>query len=374
VKGPHLAVGAVLALLVSLLAFKAPARMADFEVYWLAGARAAAGEPLYRDEDEHYQLKYLPAFAILAIPAALIPLTAAKVLWCLWSVALAGALLGLSLAVLPSREKPAWAIFTLSVIAMAKFYGHEMVLGQVNLLLATVILAAVHLIRRGHAVAAGLLVALGVVIKPYAMIFLPWFAARGPMRAIVASGAGVGGALALPVAVYGVHGTVSLHQAWWHTVTESTGPNLLNPDNVSLAAMYAKWIGAGAAATRLAVLTGAVLLGAVAVCVAMRRRVSAPDGLEAALLLTLIPLLSPQGWDYVFLLSTPAVVYLVNYESHLPLPLRIATIGALAAIAFSLYDVMGRQAYAVFMGLSVISVCYLVLTVALLTLRVRRIA
>ena len=40
----------------------------------------------------------------------------------------------------------------------------------------------------------------------------------------------------------------------------------------------------------------------------LRRGLSFPEGLEAALLLTCIPLLSPQGWDYVFLVSTPAVV------------------------------------------------------------------
>ena len=39
----------------------------DLEVYWRAGVRAAAGEPLYRASDGHYQFKYLPAFAVPAI-------------------------------------------------------------------------------------------------------------------------------------------------------------------------------------------------------------------------------------------------------------------------------------------------------------------
>ena len=60
----------------------------------------------------------------------------------------------------------------------------------------------------------------------------------------------------------------------------------------------------------------------------------------------MIPLLSPQGWDYVFLLSTPAVVYLVNYDADLHPALRGLTWVALAIIAFSLYDVIGRDAYA----------------------------
>jgi len=106
----------------------------------------------------------------------------------------------------------------------------------------------------------------------------------------------------------------------------------------------------------------------------MRRRVVAPAGLEAAMLLTLIPLLSPQGWDYVFLIATPAVVYFVNYDDDLPLTLRVITWLALALIAFSLYDVVGRAVYARFMALSIISVCFLVVVAALTALRWRRVA
>jgi hypothetical protein len=257
---------------------------------------------------------------------------------------------------------------------MAKFYGHELVLGQVNLLLATVALAAVHLLGRGRPALAGLLVALAVVIKPYAVIFVPWLGAQRAVGALGAALAGLIGALLLPVVAYGVQGTLALHAAWWRTVTQSTAPNLLNADNVSLAGMFAKWLGPGEPAAWLAVVTSMALLGAAAVVVIMRRRVPAPAGLEAALLLTLIPLLSPQGWDYVFLLSTPAVLYLVNYERSLPAPVRVMTWAALAVVAFTLYDVIGRRAYAVFMALSVISVCYVVLVGALVTLRVRRIA
>ena len=76
-----IAAAAVLAALVALFAYKVAAKMPDFEVYWRAGGRALAAEPLYREEDEHFQLKYLPAFAVLAIPAALLPLPVAKAIW-----------------------------------------------------------------------------------------------------------------------------------------------------------------------------------------------------------------------------------------------------------------------------------------------------
>jgi hypothetical protein len=57
---------------------KAQPRMPDFEVYWRAGARAAAAEPLYRPADADYQFKYFPAFAIIAIPFGMLPLDTAK--------------------------------------------------------------------------------------------------------------------------------------------------------------------------------------------------------------------------------------------------------------------------------------------------------
>jgi hypothetical protein len=366
--------GILVSLLVALFAFKASSKMPDFEVYWRAGTRAAAAEPLYRPEDEHYQLKYLPAFGILAIPAASLPLPAAKGAWFAASAALVATLLAWSLALLPDRRKAGWVLVGATVVIMAKFFGHELVLGQVNLLFAVLVLGAVRAATRGHSIRAGLLVALAVVIKPYAIVFLPWFAARRDIAGITGAIWGIAVALALPALAYGADGTIALHADWWRTVTESTAPNLLNADNVSLAAMYAKWIGPGAMAARLAVASAVLLLAAAGVVFARRGKVRAPDGLEVALLLTLIPLLSPQGWDYVFLVSAPAVMYLINYERDLPPPIRVMTLAALAIVAFSLYDVMGRQAYGVFMMLSVISVCYVVITAALVTLRVRHIA
>ena len=40
------------------------------------------------------------------------------------------------------------------------------------------------------------------------------------------------------------------------------------------------------------------------------------------MLLLLIPLLSPQGWDYVFLIGTPGVMLLLNDGASLPRGLR----------------------------------------------------
>jgi Glycosyltransferase family 87 len=365
---------AVLAVIIALFASKASAKMPDFEVYWTAAARALAGEALYREEDGHYQFKYLPAFAILAIPAALLPLTIAKALWFVCSVAILCGLIASSLALLPARRKPAWLLAAATAIVMAKFYGHELVLGQVNLLFVFLVVAAVHLAVRGRGALAGLLIAVAIVVKPYGVLFVPWLAAQRAASTVAAASGGLLAALLLPVPIYGFARTVALYYDWWRTVTISTAPNLLNADNVSLAGMYAKWLGLGRQAAGLAIVTALLLVVLAAIMFALRRRVPSPAGLEAGLLLTLIPLLSPQGWDYVFLLSTPAVMCLINYDRELPGALRGLTWLALAVVALSVYDLMGRRAYAVFMSLSIITPCYLAIVAALVALRLRRAA
>lgn len=365
---------AALAVLGAAYALKASRKMPDFEVYWRAGARAAQAQPLYPTDDGHYQLKYLPAFAVLAAPAAWLPLQTAKAAWFVTSAAALGAFVAMSIALLPERRKRGWVLATLVVVAMAKFYGHELVLGQVNLLLGVLVVGAAHLLRAGRDVPAGVLLALAVVVKPYAVLFLPWLAAIRRGRALAACAAAIAAGLALPVTVYGFAGTVALHRDWWRTVTTSTAPNLLNADNVSLAAMYAKWVGPGRTATLLTIVTSGLLLAVAFDAVRRRGRVRAPIAFEAALLLAMMPLLSPQGWDYVFLLATPAVAFVVNYDDRLPPVLRIATGIALAVVAFSLFDIMGRRAYAAFMSLSIVTVCFLVAIAGLYSLRVRAVA
>jgi hypothetical protein len=230
------------------------------------------------------------------------------------------------------------------------------------------------MMRRGADAVAGLLLAIAVVAKPYAVIFLPWLATRRNRTAFAAMTAALIVLLLVPAARYGWEGNLRLLGEWWHTVSSTTGSQLANQDNVSLTALFTRWLGPGSAARFLAAATGAFLLLLTAVVVAGRGTLPAPDPLEASLLLLLIPLLSPQGWDYVFLIGTPAVVLLVNHLDALPRGLRVATVVAIAAIGLSIFDVMGRTAYALFMGLSLITVFVVIEVAALITLRFRRAA
>lgn len=367
-------VALIAALALWVFASKAAGRMPDFEVYWTAGARAASAEPLYQAGDGHYVFKYLPAFAILAIPLGVLPRHAAQALWFSVSIVFVAVLLAQSIALLPERRQPRWLLVTVLIVALAKFIGHELVLGQVNLLLGIVAAGALLALKSGREALAGGLVVLAIVIKPYAVIFLPWLVARRRLPSLVAALAGFAFVLLLPAVIYGWSGNIAEHRAWWAMVTSTTGPNLFVADNVSLASAYARMAGAGDLANWLALGSTAVLLSLAGVVFLLRGGVRFPEGLEGGLLLTLIPLVSPQGWDYVFLLSAPAIACLTNNANRLPRGMRLAAAAAVAAIGLSLFDLMGRAAYRAFMEASMITWLYLVVIAALVTLRVRKAA
>jgi hypothetical protein len=373
---PAVSLGLAMIAVTAVLAFgfdRLPGEMRDFEVYWTAAGRAAAGESLYRIGDGHYQFKYLPAFAVLIAPVAWLSLPMAKAAWFVISVGLIVTLVALAIAILPARRRPAWVLTTILLIAMGKFFGHELVLGQVNLLFGVIATSSILTMRSGSGAAGAILFVAAAAVKPYAVVFLPWIVLVRGRRALAAATAGLATLLVLPLLFYGPRGTVDLHRAWWTTVTTSTAPNLTNADNVSIAGMFAKWIGAGPAASLASLAVATVLLALALFVVSRRRGITHPEVLEGSLLLTLIPLLSPQGWDYVFLVATPAVALFANYDDRLPRTLRWITWTAVAAIGLSLFDIMGRDQYAAFMAWSIVTLCFIVLVSALTALRIRKI-
>ena len=148
--------------------------MVDFAVYRTAGARAIAAAPLFRPEDGHYQFKYFPAFALAMAPLAVVPDEAAKAIWFGVSVVLLVVLVRLSIRTLPGRRHSERLLGWMAVVLMAKFYLHELNLGQTNVLLGVLLAGALAAALSGRAAWSGVLVGAGVFVKPYALILVPW--------------------------------------------------------------------------------------------------------------------------------------------------------------------------------------------------------
>lgn len=348
--------------------------MIDFHTWRQSAVRALHAEPLYRPEDGHYQFKYFPFYALMMAPFGALDESTGKALWFAISIGLLAAVLRWSVSALPDRRRSRQFLTWVTIVLMAKFYAHELVLGQPNLLLGALLLATLLAVQHDGQVVAGLLLGLAVFVKPYALILFPWLLITGRWRATAVATAVVAAGLLFPAVVYGWNGNLDLLGAWLRTVRESTAPNLLGNDNVSIVAMWAKWLGPGERAATLAWIT--ILVSAVLVIVVLtrRRKVSAPEYLECALLLLLIPLISPQGWDYVLLLATPAVVCLVDRWGEMARGWQWTVGAALAVMGLTIFDVMGRALYGRFMALSVVTVCALAVAAGLVHLRSRQLA
>lgn len=364
-----LMMGALLVVAAVLAAPRVTAKMPDVEVYRTAAQRAWQGAPLYRADDGHYQFKYLPAFAVLASPMAPLSAEAVKLSWFAASVALLVVALRWSLDVVSPLRVPAWWLVLACLVTLGKFYAHELVLGQVNLLLLMVVLGVVRALQRGREYQAGLLVALAVVVKPHALLLVPWLASRRSQPALAGAGVGLFAVLLLPMLCYGVEGTVAQHVAWAASVTASTPALLFNQDNISLAGVAARYAGDGTAGAWPGAAAVALLLAVAALVMVWRRRVAAPDALEVSVLLMLMPLISPQGWDYVLLTATPAVMLLAAHAERMTVPSRLLVAVSALAMGLSLFDVLGRDGYRSFMMAGGITWCALGLLTGLVTLR-----
>jgi hypothetical protein len=346
--------------------------MVDFDVYRTAGARVVAGQALYRAEDGHYQFKYLPAFAMAMAPFEAMAADRARAIWFSLSVVWLVWLVWAAVRELPDRRLPAPVLTILAVALMAKFFGHELTVGQANALLGALFVTTLVMLGRRRTMTAAVLIGLSVFVKPYAVIAWPWIAVTRGARAAGVTGAVIVGGLLAPAAIYGWHGNADLLSAWFRTVSDSTTPNLLDADNISLAAMWAKWLGVGRVATTLAIASSVGVVGLVGRLVWRRRQVARPDYVEVAALMLVVPLLSPQGWDYLLLLGTPAVVCLVDRWQRFGGVWRLVVAVALATMCLTTFDVMGRTAYGQFMSLSFVTIAATGVVAALAHVRSRR--
>ncbi len=338
--------------------------MRDFEVNYRAGERLRAGESLYQTSDGHYMFKYFPSSALLYVPLSLLPLPLAKALWYGLTVVCSLALFFVSKRLVWGREAAPWYLLAIPPVVLAKFFVVEIKLGQINALVTLVLLFMVS--ARSEA-RAGALWGLATAMKPYGLIFLPYYAVRLRFTTLASGLAVLVGAFLLPSVFYGFERNVELHREWFRTLSESTPSQLASADNVSLAAFLTKWSFPPGLAAWLVFGLGILML----LILRWGQGLPRTAVLEVGTLLVLIPLVSPLGWDYQFLTSVLGLTLLARHWTDFSRLWRWLLGANLFLIGFSIYDLIGRAAYQKFMAWSVLTASFLLVVGYLGQLRYR---
>ena len=258
---------------------------------------------------------------------------------------------------------------------IAKFCASELVLGQTNLLLGALLIGVPLGTQAGSVRSARAMAGAAVFVKIYAAILLPWLLVTTGWAGITVVLAVLAAGLLLPAAWYGWEANLHLLRGWYDTITQTTTePILRNHENISAAAAWTKWTGFG---PHLAWLTGAtVIVAVVLVLVVLKRRehVTKPFYLEFGLLMLLVPIVSPQGWDYVLLLATPAFLCVADRWRALTAPWRAVTATSIVFASFTAVGLIGRPLYEILMNAGVVTVATLSLALCLVHLRLKNLA
>ncbi len=374
-----IAAAALVLVLFGLFFTRIQKQMADFAVNSKAGTRLSWGESLYRAEDGHYQFKYSPFAALIYVPLAALPLPIAKVVWFGLILAASAACFLFSLRLARDKTNPPAWLSWLPLLILGRYFLRELQLGQINALITFLLLSMTSLLAATESkdapraeTGAGILWGFSVALKPYALIFLPYFIIKKKSRALIAGSASLALAFLMPALFYGLRGDWTVHREWIQSLSRSTPRLLTSQDNVSLLAMFTKWTGRPDLAFRLWVPSLLLLIVLMFIVVRKGRKIENPTALECGLLLLLIPLVSPLGWDYTFLSSVLVVTLICRRFIEYGRGGRLILASVFLIIPLSLYDILGRRLYARFMSLSIITLCFLILSAYAAVLRQKR--
>jgi hypothetical protein len=353
--------------------------MSDFGVCYQGGQRIVRGETLYREADGHLQYKYSPTSALFFAPLALLPFGAAKVIWYILEFAFLAGIFFLSLEALPVGAERAAPILAWTFLVELKFLAREIELGQVNLFILLLLTSMLYLLLRKKQASAGLFWGASLFVKPYALVFLPYFLIKRKFRVIATGLAVVLAGLMLPAIFYGIRGNLIVLREWPATLSQSTSGLLASYDNASLTGFLLKTLPFLSKQAAVAVLLTVLLALGLAV-LWMIKKGNAPAApkdpmvLESIFLLILIPLFSPLGWNYNYLYSIPAVILIIAAWRQLTPALRTVLTLNFLFIVTSLIEFWGRELFRFYTHYAFVAVNFLIVLVTLFHLRLKKIA
>lgn len=281
-----------------------------------------AGEPFY-----HF--RYSPLTAMLMVPFAFIPYTAAGlVLWfLLTNLAFIWAILLLRKIALSDFKLPvpvSYAVLWCTMLASLRFYLMNISIGQSDVIACLLWCGFLAFYLKGRDIPGGLMLALIVQFKPIFLPALLYFVFIKRWKLVAATALWIAALLAAPAAFIGMQKNAELLKAWWEMLGMSVTSQLLSYKNQSLTYFIGKSllsidaVKAAISVDRLFAALAAVFMTASYAALALFRRSAEKIGetkfryLEVALLIIISLLFAPLVWIAQFInLMMPAATALV---------------------------------------------------------------
>jgi hypothetical protein len=357
-------------------------RSSDFKVYYRAAGRLVQGENLYRpDIDGHYYYKYSPTAAAYFIPISFLPVTAAQVVH--WTVMALLACLGFYLAL--SMVRPGFRndsprhvnnLILLLGLILGVHLEREFYLGQVNHILLVLYLLIFFLVSTGRELPASIIWAGTIFIKPFGLIFLPYYLVKKRFRFILYFILFIAAFALVPLPFTGVANFGGQYRHWFHElgVEMAWKQSLLSYANDTIFSLLARYtplrlLDFTPGVTRIFQL---VVSGAIALLflymIYRGRTIKDSYVLETGFLAALIPILSFTN-NYAFQFIELAAFIIVFDYWKLSKSWRIIAIVGLVFTAINMHDLWGGTIYNFLDNISLVGIGAVMVAATLAGLR-----
>lgn len=294
----------------------------DFLDFHRAGRAVLEGRSPY----QHPSYLYPPVVAYAFAPVALMPPLAASAVWYALSLAALAAIAVVSVEAVTGSVRAAASRYVLPLVAASRPWTNNLEHGQINLILAALLVLAFRAGRRGGHARAGALAATAGTIKLFPYVSLLYFITRRGAKLVLAAALAVTVLLwALPSLRAGIADTSQISAFRARTLDRFAPGRAVQPGswNQSLAALVARAAPASAGnraigqATALVQATVVVILAVV--LWRSRSRGSASDRVADfaafSACLAAMPLISGLSWKAHFTMLVPGWFALLAPES-----------------------------------------------------------
>ena len=224
----------------------------DFRVYYKAGQDFIRGKNIYfRETQETTPFKYSPFFAFVFAPLSLLPIKASAAVFFTINFCLTILFFRLSFHLVQGSslakifsDRESLLIYVLAVLFSLRYIFLVGDSGQVNILMCTLILAALTFLSKGREGLAGAFLAAAILIKYTPVIFLPYLLYQRKFKTVLWAILFVGLFLIVPALVVGFSKNLFYLSAWGPSIITTSLDHFsyIDSKNQSIFSMFLRFL------------------------------------------------------------------------------------------------------------------------------------